>query len=166
MDNIKKELGDLFLHIVFYSKIASETNDFNITDVINSVCDKLVHRHPHIYGDVKVKDEVEVKKNWEKLKMKEGKKLTANEKVVIFESLQNFIDSIICLNSALLYRKLPSLGRIIGCIGVFSFNDFIIEFFEGVNPPFSLFLHNSILLISNFDISVQSLILNAHISKL
>ena len=74
MGEIKKELGDLLLHIVFYSRIASETNDFNITDVINSVCDKLVHRHPHIYGDVKVKDEVEVKKNWEKLKMKEGKK--------------------------------------------------------------------------------------------
>ena len=74
MDEIKKELGDLLLHIVFYSRIASETNDFNIEDVINSVCDKLVHRHPHIYGDVKVKDEVEVKKNWEKLKMKEGKK--------------------------------------------------------------------------------------------
>ena len=79
---------------------------------------------------------------------------------------KNFIDSIICLNSALLYKKLPPLGRIIGCIGMFSFNDFIIEFFEGVNPPFSLFVHNSILLISNFDISVQSLILNAHISKL
>ena len=74
MEEIKKELGDLLLHIVFYSRIASETNDFDISDVINGVCDKLVHRHPHIYGDVKVKDEVEVKKNWEKLKMKEGKK--------------------------------------------------------------------------------------------
>ena len=74
MDEIKKELGDILLHVVFYSRIASETNDFDISDVINSVCDKLVHRHPHIYGDVKVKDEVEVKKNWEKLKMKEGKK--------------------------------------------------------------------------------------------
>ena len=74
MDDVKKELGDLLLHIVFYSKIASETNDFDISDVINGVCDKLVHRHPHIYGDVKVADEVEVKKNWEKLKLKEGKK--------------------------------------------------------------------------------------------
>ncbi len=72
-DEIKKELGDILLHIVFYSRIASETNDFDITDVINSVCDKLIHRHPHIYGDVDVKDEVEVKKNWEKLKLKEGK---------------------------------------------------------------------------------------------
>lgn len=74
MEEIKKELGDLLLHIVFYARIASETNSFDISDVINGVCDKLVHRHPHIYGDVKVKDEVEVKKNWEKLKMKEGKK--------------------------------------------------------------------------------------------
>ena len=74
MEEIKKELGDLLLHIVFYSRIASETNDFDISDVINNVCDKLVHRHPHIYGDVKVKDEVEVKKNWETLKLKEGKK--------------------------------------------------------------------------------------------
>ena len=74
MSEIKKELGDLLLHIVFYARIASETNDFDITDVINDVCDKLVHRHPHIYGDVKVADEVEVKKNWEKLKLKEGKK--------------------------------------------------------------------------------------------
>ncbi len=71
---IKKELGDVLMHIVFYSRIASETNDFDIADVINSVCDKLVHRHPHIYGNVKVTDEVEVKKNWEKLKLKEGNK--------------------------------------------------------------------------------------------
>ena len=70
-DEIKKELGDILLHIVFYSRIASETNDFDISDVINSVCDKLIHRHPHIYGDIKVEDEVEVKKNWEKLKLKE-----------------------------------------------------------------------------------------------
>ena len=74
MPEIKQELGDLLLHIVFYARIASETNIFDIADVINSVCDKLVYRHPHIYGDVEVKDEVEVKKNWEKLKMKEGKK--------------------------------------------------------------------------------------------
>ena len=73
MEEIKKELGDLLLHIVFYARIASETNDFNISDVIDGVCDKLVHRHPHIYGNLKVKDELEVKKNWEKLKMREGK---------------------------------------------------------------------------------------------
>ncbi|MBT3417456.1 MAG: nucleoside triphosphate pyrophosphohydrolase [Flavobacteriales bacterium] len=73
MEEIKKELGDVLLHIVFYARIASETKDFDISDVINNVCDKLIHRHPHIYADVKVKDEVEVKKNWEKLKLKEGK---------------------------------------------------------------------------------------------
>jgi XTP/dITP diphosphohydrolase len=74
MINIKKELGDVLLHIVFYARIASETNDFNIADVINSLCDKLVHRHPHIYGDVKVDNEQQVKENWEKLKLKEGNK--------------------------------------------------------------------------------------------
>ena len=74
MPEIKKELGDLLLHIVFYARIASETDDFDISDVINGVCDKLIHRHPHIYGDTKVADEVEVKKNWERLKLKEGKK--------------------------------------------------------------------------------------------
>lgn len=74
MQEIKKELGDLLLHIVFYARIASETDDFDISDVINSLCDKLIHRHPHIYGDVEVKDEKEVKKNWEKLKLKEGKR--------------------------------------------------------------------------------------------
>jgi XTP/dITP diphosphohydrolase len=71
MPNIKKELGDVLLHIVFYARIASETNEFNITDVINSLCEKLIHRHPHIYGDVKVANEQEVKENWEKLKLKE-----------------------------------------------------------------------------------------------
>ena len=71
---IKNELGDILMHIIFYSKIASEANDFDIADVIDGVCDKLVHRHPHIYGNVEVKNEKEVKKNWERLKMKEGKK--------------------------------------------------------------------------------------------
>lgn len=73
-DEIKKELGDVMLHLVFYSKIASESNRFNISDVLNGICDKLVHRHPHIYGDIKVSSEEEVKANWEKLKLKEGKK--------------------------------------------------------------------------------------------
>lgn len=73
-EEIKKELGDLLLHLVFYAKIGSETNDFDIADVANSICDKLIDRHPHIYGDVEVADEEEVKKNWEKLKLKEGKK--------------------------------------------------------------------------------------------
>src|ERR1019366_2081881 len=74
MLNIKKELGDVLLHIVFYARIASEANDFNIADVINSLCEKLIHRHPHIYGDVVVENEKQVKENWEKLKLKEGNK--------------------------------------------------------------------------------------------
>ena len=74
LQEIKKELGDVLLHIVFYSKIGSETGDFDIADVANAICDKLIDRHPHIYGDVVVADEEEVKKNWEKLKLKEGKK--------------------------------------------------------------------------------------------
>jgi len=73
-EEIKKELGDLLLHIVFYAKIGSETGDFDIADVAHTISDKLVYRHPHIYGDVKVADEKEVKENWEKLKLKEGKK--------------------------------------------------------------------------------------------
>ncbi|MGN6394215.1 MAG: nucleoside triphosphate pyrophosphohydrolase [Mucilaginibacter sp.] len=72
MPEIKKELGDIMLHLVFYARIASETNDFNIADVLNGVCDKLVNRHPHIYSDTEVQDENDVKRNWEKIKLKEG----------------------------------------------------------------------------------------------
>lgn len=71
---IKKELGDLMLHLVFYSKIASEQGHFDVADVLNGVCDKLIERHPHIYGNVQVADEEEVKRNWESIKLKEGKK--------------------------------------------------------------------------------------------
>ncbi|TSE10979.1 nucleoside triphosphate pyrophosphohydrolase [Aquimarina algiphila] len=74
LEEVKKELGDLLLHIVFYAKIGSETKDFDIADVTNEICDKLIHRHPHIYSDVSVEDEEEVKRNWENLKLKEGKK--------------------------------------------------------------------------------------------
>ncbi|PID68364.1 MAG: nucleoside triphosphate pyrophosphohydrolase [Flavobacteriia bacterium] len=74
MDEIKKELGDLLLHIVFYAKIADETDDFDIADVANSISDKLVQRHPHIYGDVNVQNADDVKQNWEEIKLKEGKK--------------------------------------------------------------------------------------------
>ena len=74
MDEIKGELGDLLLHIVFYSKIASETNDFNINDVINSIGEKLIERHPHVYGNDVAKTEEEVKKNWEKIKLNNGRK--------------------------------------------------------------------------------------------
>jgi XTP/dITP diphosphohydrolase len=72
--NIKEELGDIFLHLVFYSKIAEEKNKFTVKDVLNSVCDKLINRHPHIYGDTVADTEEEVLKNWEKIKLKEGKK--------------------------------------------------------------------------------------------
>ena len=71
LTEIKKELGDILLHIVFYSRIASETNSFNIKDVIDGLCEKLIFRHPHIYGDVKAETEEQVKKNWEQLKQKE-----------------------------------------------------------------------------------------------
>ena len=71
---VKEELGDLLLHIVFYSKIGAEQLQFTLDEVINGVCEKLITRHPHIYGDVKVNNEEDVKQNWEKLKLKEGKK--------------------------------------------------------------------------------------------
>ena len=74
LTEIKKELGDLLLHIVFYAKLGSEEKAFDIADVANDICEKLIHRHPHIYGSVSVEDEHEVKKNWEALKLKEGKK--------------------------------------------------------------------------------------------
>ena len=74
VEEIKNELGDILMHIVFYSRIASENKYFDIADVINSICEKLIYRHPHIYGEVNVNDEVEVKKNWENLKLKKGKK--------------------------------------------------------------------------------------------
>lgn len=73
-EGMKEELGDLLLHIVFYSKIATEKNYFTIQDVIDGICEKLIKRHPHIYGDIKLDDAVAVKKNWEKLKLAEGKK--------------------------------------------------------------------------------------------
>lgn len=74
LEEVKKELGDLLLHIVFYAKIGSETNDFDIADVATSISEKLISRHPHIYGDIDVANAEEVATNWEKLKLKEGKK--------------------------------------------------------------------------------------------
>jgi len=74
MDGIRKELGDILLHIVFYAKIASETDQFTLADVIDGICDKLVYRHPHVFGDVSVNDAEDVKTNWENLKIKEGNK--------------------------------------------------------------------------------------------
>lgn len=74
LEEVKKELGDLLLHMVFYAKIGSEKGAFDIADVLNGICDKLIHRHPHIYGDVKAETAEEVKQNWESIKLKEGKK--------------------------------------------------------------------------------------------
>jgi len=74
LQEVKKELGDLMLHLVFYARIASETDSFDVTDVLNGICEKLVRRHPHIYGDVKADSEEQVKQNWEQLKLKEGNK--------------------------------------------------------------------------------------------
>jgi XTP/dITP diphosphohydrolase len=74
LDGIKEEIGDLMLHMVFYAKIADEKGAFDIADALNAVCEKLIKRHPHIYGDLQVKDDEEVKRNWEQLKLKEGKK--------------------------------------------------------------------------------------------
>lgn len=74
LDEVKKELGDLLLHIIFYAKIGSETKDFDIGDVAHSISEKLIRRHPHIYGDTKVSGEAEVKANWEQIKLREGKK--------------------------------------------------------------------------------------------
>lgn len=74
LPGVKEEIGDLMLHMVFYAKIASEQGAFDVADALHAICDKLVARHPHIYGDVQIKDEEEVKRNWEQLKLKEGKK--------------------------------------------------------------------------------------------
>ena len=101
MISLKEELGDLLLHIVFYSKIASETSDFNITDVINGISEKLINRHPHIYGDVNVKDDIEVRANWEKIKMSNGKKS-------LFEGVPKHLPSII--KSMRIQEKASGLG--------------------------------------------------------
>ena len=82
LQELKGEIGDLMLHMVFYSKIASERNAFDIEDVLRNVCDKLIHRHPHIYGDVKAETEEEVKANWEKLKLEEGNQSSEKKSVL------------------------------------------------------------------------------------
>lgn len=74
LDGIKEEIGDLMLHMVFYAKIGSETGNFDIADALNTICDKLIKRHPHIYGDIKVENEADVKRNWEQIKLAEGKR--------------------------------------------------------------------------------------------
>jgi len=91
LEEVKKELGDILLHIVFYSKIGSETNDFDIADVCTSISEKLINRHPHIYGDVVVTDEEDVKRNWENLKLEEGKKS-------VLEGVPNGLPSLVKAN--------------------------------------------------------------------
>jgi len=88
LEEVKKELGDLLLHIVFYSKIGSETKDFDIADVANSISEKLISRHPHIYGDIDVADASEVERNWEKLKLKEKNRARCLKKYK--KSLQSY----------------------------------------------------------------------------
>jgi XTP/dITP diphosphohydrolase len=83
LDGVKKELGDILLHMVFYAKIGAEQGAFDITDVLHGICDKLIHRHPHIYGDVKVTDEHEVKANWEKIKLQEKAQKDGQAKSVL-----------------------------------------------------------------------------------
>lgn len=94
LQEVKKELGDLLLHMVFYAKIGSELGAFDIADVLNGICDKLIHRHPHIYGDVKVADEEEVKANWEKIKLAEKAKAGATGKSVL-EGVPNGLPSLV-----------------------------------------------------------------------
>jgi XTP/dITP diphosphohydrolase len=101
LEEIPKELGDLLLHIVFYAKIGSETNDFDIASVAHGISDKLVSRHPHIYGDVTVKDEEEVKQNWETLKLKEGKKS-------VLEGVPNSLPALV--KSSRIQEKVAGVG--------------------------------------------------------
>lgn len=101
LEEVKKELGDVLLHIVFYSKIGSETNSFDIADVCNTICEKLIHRHPHIYGDVIVEDEDDVKRNWEQLKLKEGKKS-------VLEGVPNGLPALVKANR--IQDKVASVG--------------------------------------------------------
>ncbi|HEX5742267.1 MAG TPA: nucleoside triphosphate pyrophosphohydrolase [Flavobacteriaceae bacterium] len=101
IDEIKKELGDLLLHIVFYAKIGSETKHFDIADIANSISEKLIHRHPHIYGDVKVDSADDVKTNWENLKLKEGKKS-------VLEGVPNSLPAMV--KSYRMQEKVASVG--------------------------------------------------------
>lgn len=96
IDGVKKELGDLILHIVFYARIGKEKGAFDITDVLNGICEKLIRRHPHIYGDVKVKDEHEVKANWEQIKLAEkGSKANAGEQPSVLEGVPRGLPSMV-----------------------------------------------------------------------
>jgi len=108
MIEIKGELGDLMLHLVFYAKIASETNDFDIADVLNTVCDKLVRRHPHIYGDVKADTEEEVKANWEQIKLTEKNSKTNQTKQSVLEGVPKSLPSLV--KASRIQEKVKGLG--------------------------------------------------------
>ncbi len=101
LEEVKKELGDLLLHIVFYAKIGSETNDFDMADVANGICEKLINRHPHIYGDVEVSNAEDVKQNWENIKLKEGKKS-------VLEGVPNSLPSLVKANR--IQEKVSGVG--------------------------------------------------------
>jgi XTP/dITP diphosphohydrolase len=101
LNSLKGEIGDLFLHMVFYCKIGSEHGAFDVTDVLNGICDKLIYRHPHIYGDVNVSTEEEVKANWEKLKLKEGK-------TSVLEGVPNSLPAMV--KAARIQEKVKGIG--------------------------------------------------------
>ena len=95
LEEVKKELGDLLLHMVFYARIGQEKRAFDITDVLNGICDKLIHRHPHIYGDVTVKDEEEVKANWERIKLMEKAKSGMTGEISVLEGVPRGLPSLV-----------------------------------------------------------------------
>jgi XTP/dITP diphosphohydrolase len=101
LNEIEGELGDLFLHLVFYSKLGEEQKSFNVTTVLNRICEKLIHRHPHIYGDVVATSEEEVKKNWEQLKLKEGRKS-------VLEGVPNSLPAMV--KAARIQEKVKGIG--------------------------------------------------------
>jgi XTP/dITP diphosphohydrolase len=101
MQALKGEIGDLFLHMVFYCKIGQEQQEFDVESVLNAICDKLVHRHPHIYGDVTADTEEEVKANWEKIKLKEGKKS-------VLEGVPNSLPALV--KAARIQEKVKGIG--------------------------------------------------------
>ncbi len=108
MQEIKGELGDLLLHIVFYSKIASETNQFDVADVLNTVCDKLIRRHPHIYGDTIAQTEDEVKANWEKIKLLEKNNKTNKKKQSVLEGVPKALPALV--KASRIQEKVKGLG--------------------------------------------------------
>lgn len=101
MKSLKGEIGDLFLHLVFYCKIGQEQGEFDVSSVLHAICDKLVYRHPHIYGDTQAETEEEVKSNWEKLKLKEGKKS-------VLEGVPNSLPALV--KAARIQEKVKGIG--------------------------------------------------------